>query len=323
MKIYESTPGGLYAQPGRTVTTFPSGLIRVDQSYTCADANVDAILSLTTSGGPVTSGDITIANATYLPLTSESFFNEASGIVIFKSGSSWSLELSTGSWTGGSATDPSGTYTPSGDAVGSFTVSANSNRSTLAVGKSMPDANASPSIDGLSIFPTVQENRRGDGFTEFKVSAYGRVANTLQTITQTPVTVTFKDVLTYKLWSIAGSIAILSGTVMEYDDLALDPTLLDPFDFVSIAPSLSVLSADIIEEHAKGDVTSAGIVVQRAYKIWEVILTADGTSTHSQYSVVIFYPSIAVKSYRHFGAFVEVDVETTILNTTTDITPAP
>jgi hypothetical protein len=33
--IYEQTPGGLYPTGQRTVTTFPSGLIRVDQAFSC------------------------------------------------------------------------------------------------------------------------------------------------------------------------------------------------------------------------------------------------------------------------------------------------
>ena len=33
--IYEQTPGGLYPTGQRTVSTFPSGLIRVDQSFAC------------------------------------------------------------------------------------------------------------------------------------------------------------------------------------------------------------------------------------------------------------------------------------------------
>ena len=33
--IYEQTPNGLYATGQRTVSTFPSGLIRVDQTFTC------------------------------------------------------------------------------------------------------------------------------------------------------------------------------------------------------------------------------------------------------------------------------------------------
>jgi len=34
----EQTPGGLYKQPDRTVATFPSGLVRIDQSYICRNS---------------------------------------------------------------------------------------------------------------------------------------------------------------------------------------------------------------------------------------------------------------------------------------------
>lgn len=51
-------------------------------------------------------------------------------------------------------------------------------RATLAVGNNMPDGDSSPCIDGLKIFPEVQERRREDGFTEYIVSAYGRVKST-------------------------------------------------------------------------------------------------------------------------------------------------
>lgn len=88
--IFTSNPTALIAQPGRAVNTFPSGLVRVDQ--------------------------------TYLGLTSQ----------------------------------------------------ATTHRATLAVGNNMPDGDSSPCIDGLKIFPEVQERRREDGFTEYIVSAYGR-----------------------------------------------------------------------------------------------------------------------------------------------------
>ena len=92
--IFTSNPTALTAQPGRAVNTFPSGLVRVDQ--------------------------------TYLGLTSQ----------------------------------------------------AATHRATLAVGNNMPDGDSSPCIDGLKIFPAVQERRREDGFTEFIVSSYGRASST-------------------------------------------------------------------------------------------------------------------------------------------------
>jgi hypothetical protein len=94
MTILIARPTGLIPQPGRTVNTFPSGLIRVDQSY--------------------------------LGLTSQ----------------------------------------------------ATTHRAMLAVGNNMPDGNSSPSLDGLKIFPEAQERLREDGFTEYIVSAYGRLKST-------------------------------------------------------------------------------------------------------------------------------------------------
>ena len=92
--IFTSNPTSLIAQPGRAVNTFPSGLVRVDQ--------------------------------TYLGRTAQ----------------------------------------------------AATHRATLAIGNNMPDGDSSPCIDGLKIFPEVQERRREDGFTEYLVSAYGRINST-------------------------------------------------------------------------------------------------------------------------------------------------
>lgn len=58
-----------------------------------------------------------------------------------------------------------------------LTSQAATHRATLAVGNDMPDGNSSPCIDGLKIFPEVQERRREDGWTEYIVSAYGRTAS--------------------------------------------------------------------------------------------------------------------------------------------------
>jgi hypothetical protein len=91
--IYQKTPGGLFATGERTVSTFPSGLVRVDQTFIC----------------------------------------------------------------------------PTSDAA--------THRAALAVGNDMPGASA-PAISGLKIFPEPQERQRGDGFTEFIVSAYGNTNTT-------------------------------------------------------------------------------------------------------------------------------------------------
>lgn len=47
-------------------------------------------------------------------------------------------------------------------------------RPTLEEGRVLPYDDGTPAIDGLYIFPTPNEIRRDDGFTEFRVTAYGR-----------------------------------------------------------------------------------------------------------------------------------------------------
>jgi hypothetical protein len=49
-------------------------------------------------------------------------------------------------------------------------------RAALAIGNGMPDGDNNPAIESsLKIFPEAQESRRGDGLTEYAVSAYGRI----------------------------------------------------------------------------------------------------------------------------------------------------
>jgi len=47
-------------------------------------------------------------------------------------------------------------------------------RNILRVNEPMPFDDGAPAIDGLYIFPEVQEQVRDDGFVEFRVTAYGR-----------------------------------------------------------------------------------------------------------------------------------------------------
>lgn len=91
---------GLIALPGRSIATFPSGLVRVDRTYACRTERASVF------------------------------------------------------------------------------------RQEFAVGTILPFDDGTPAIDGLYIFPDAQETQREDGFTEFKVSAYGRT-NTIGQTTST------------------------------------------------------------------------------------------------------------------------------------------
>lgn len=51
-------------------------------------------------------------------------------------------------------------------------------REQLRAGNPLPLDDGTPAIDGLFIFPEAQETVRDDGFSEFRVSAYGRINTT-------------------------------------------------------------------------------------------------------------------------------------------------
>jgi hypothetical protein len=51
-------------------------------------------------------------------------------------------------------------------------------RSELAVGNLLPDDEGTPAIDGLYIYPDPQEQTKDSGFTEFRVTSYGRTNTT-------------------------------------------------------------------------------------------------------------------------------------------------
>ena len=55
--IYEQTPGGLITTGDRTVSTFPSGLVRVDQGFTCATSSASAHRPMFAVGEPMPGDD--------------------------------------------------------------------------------------------------------------------------------------------------------------------------------------------------------------------------------------------------------------------------
>ena len=243
--IYEQTSGALYAQPGRTVATFPSGLCRVDQKYVCASAN------------------------------------------------------------------------------------AATHRATLAIGNDMPDGAAAPAIDGLKIFPAPQEVKRGDGFTDFVVSAYGRTQDTVQGITLEQESARSGS-MSYSLWKISGSIALPFGESFTLDTLDLDTQLFEPFGFVFADRELGVLRVTQIFQintpssqiyfrtHNIKGVSAQGFTQPIAGKTWRKFLieyTTDGVTAFGSSHLWLVDPVIKLTATRNFGSFVEMDFTTQRENT--------
>lgn len=133
--IYQTTPTGLYATGERTVTTYQSGLVRVDQTFVCSTAN------------------------------------------------------------------------------------AATHRAALADGNNMPGG-STPSISGLKIFPDPVEKKRPDGFTEFNVTAYGRINTTGNRVDTATITKTRNFTVSSKAQShhfvITGAFDPASATPPSY-----------------------------------------------------------------------------------------------------------
>jgi hypothetical protein len=161
--IYEKNAGELIPQGGRSVSTFPSGLVRVDQTFICSTPNI----------------------ATH--------------------------------------------------------------RANLKIKEDFPGG-SEPAIDGLYIYPEVQENRRGDGFSELIASGYGRTADTLQNIRKQVFSGTVQFAsggttvggslfnvtnLFYSRNVINGFIAIKDGDSLSVEDIGLDDQLFIPFNLIN------------------------------------------------------------------------------------------
>jgi len=242
MTLYEQTAAALVANGDRSVTTYESGLCRVDQTYTCANANV----------------------ATH--------------------------------------------------------------RATLAIGETPPDGNDAPATDGLYIFPAPQEQRRPDGFTEFRVSAYGRVTTGLQNVMLSQRRAN-SSIGAYSVWEVTGTICLPINENVTLETLALDDDLLIPFDFVLISnPALKTLTVEEIETADTGPtiITGTASAGGKTFDIttigprrrkFQVEMTADGTTVASTFTFWLSDPRIAITSSRGFGSFMELEIQTQRDNT--------
>jgi hypothetical protein len=181
------------------------------------------------------------------------------------------------------------------------TAHAATHRAALAVGNTIPDGNDTPSLEPLAIFPQVQEIERGDGFTEFKVSAYGQTttqgsgtARKLSGIQLLPV-VTLGGALVgtppsssvdvyFSLWAITGFLVLPFGETTNISQIEYDPELGNAFDFYQTAGELL--------SYSKQSDTNYLVTLQSG-AVGLVRLTA---------------PTMLLNSYTNFGSYAEVSV---------------
>ena len=227
--IYEKTPGSLITTGDRKVTTFESGLVRVDRIYVC----------------------------------------------------------------------------PTRDA--------SLHRSILSEGNELPDDDGSPSIDGLYIFPAPQESTRGDGFTEFVVSAYGRTRTKLAMAEPEVVTTLgFGGYLYYSVYALAGTAVVKKGDGLSYLELGIDDKFLKPASFFpafySDAWRLKYYVVDDVSNDMRAEWNGAVSTYQ-----WTRLKIFLNNITNEYYSFFRYStPLIRVLNKRQFGEFCEMDIEISI-----------
>lgn len=124
------------------------------------------------------------------------------------------------------------------------TANAAAHRATLAVGNNMPGGDSSPCIDGLKIFPEVQERRREDGMTEFIVSAYGRAKSTA---TIEPGIKNF-SLGVFSLTRKTATAKIVSHTIPDLSDLGFPSDAFDPVAGFLFTDTDGVFEADSVQK---------------------------------------------------------------------------
>jgi hypothetical protein len=227
--IYEKNTNGLIATGQRTVSTFDSGLVRVDRKYVCR--------------------------------------------------------------SGAAAT----------------------HRATLAVGNAPPDDDGAPCIDGLFIFPQPQELQRGDGFTEFEVSSYGRTRPEMRDVTLTQITLRLSNSIRFKAWEIRGKLVLPTGTPLTIDSVTIDPELLAPFDFFFVSEDWILQS--LVQRSIRYRLVSAASSSSRGQggyllpiRAYNVTMKNTVTDATEDFVFTLRDPVWTIENQNSFGAFVETSI---------------
>lgn len=237
--IYQKTPGQLIAQGDRTVSTFPSGLIRVDQSFMCANAD------------------------------------------------------------------------------------AASHRSLLSVESSFPSGNE-PSIDGVYVYPDVQEKKRSNGFTEFIVSGYGRTQDSLQNLQKRVNTIQAVAAVEFAIPGTndpkgifisnnvaSGFIVIEKNSGLDVDDLGFETGYFDRYNIISTSPGIQTRLFSLTT-------TPYGFYFdwngdQRNQSLTKIGLQFSNGNGEFVDNDVYYYshynPKITVINRNNFGKFVELEIQ--------------
>jgi len=206
------------------------------------------------------------------------------------------------------------------------TVSAETNRATLAVGSTFP-GDTSPAIDGLVIFPSPQESRTGDGLTKFMVSGYGRateqfISNRYSTTSTTirssyvesdvgvPTTTNTENFAIVSAYSVVGKIAIIEADGLTYAQLNLDPEFGEPLAVIPVDPD------NVIDEISRSSITQNAVnwdgqIYSRTLTTVKIGKTfTNGTKLVAFYSYAT--PVIGIDFSTSYGTFTELGINVSV-----------
>jgi hypothetical protein len=208
------------------------------------------------------------------------------------------------------------------------TASRESHRAICAVANPMPDGNQDPSMEGLFIYPDVNEIEREDGFTEYRVSAYGRRNSDLSDLALTQIEQEYLYAggnITFSVYEATGKITVPTGTVMTPAAINVSEEVRLPFNIqrigwttVSLTPGQNIIlppqfppvggvnqnSAIFVEADALPDRS-----FRRQY-ILELQSDVPG-DPNIKLSIYIKDPIVKISGQQFYGKYVEYQIQMT------------
>ena len=180
-------------------------------------------------------------------------------------------------------------------------------RLQLAYGALMPGQDDTPAIDGIYIFPEIQESRDGTGFAKYQCGGYGRTTDQAREISRAqqtiPIRVTdevgdFVANISVIIVNTTNTIVKMLGEIVTSQDFTLDESISDPFAVI-----YEGYADRIFTGVTETDVISTYYGTVRSYDAE----FASGATTY----VVPFKlidPTPEIIAQRNFGKFTEYEV---------------
>jgi hypothetical protein len=207
------------------------------------------------------------------------------------------------------------------------TANVESHRLALSIASKIPDDDGKPCIDGAYIFPMPKESRREDGFTEFEVSAYGRTSKVVNLESVDPVTV-YGNQFSFMIYKVKGSFVVPKLSGLSSDGLDLGGEWTTPTNFSwDLYPGITMVGVTLVStapatnpnlmppppEQSLTDWLAKPAEIRNAGKSLYDVEFANGLIL----SVWIEVPFSVIKNRRNFGAFDEIEFETSMKPTKT------